>query len=217
MSLTHAEAHTLIQCSLDHPLSTDEDNALSAHLQTCPACRAYAADMQDVDTSLRAVAQRYWNAPHPPLSMDALTGHAAAKPLRVWAAQLAIASIVFVTVALSAWQVAQPGWTTNTKTPLSVSPIPTPSIQTASARPLPQECREIRYIVQEGDTLEGIAGRFSTSVKIIQNGNGFASATVVPGMEVRIPVCGATPSSTVHSPAFTNTTTPPVPLTMNTP
>jgi hypothetical protein len=59
--LTHDQAEALISARLDGPIDPAANRALLAHLATCPACRAFADQMEAMSTGLR-------NLPHLPAS-----------------------------------------------------------------------------------------------------------------------------------------------------
>ena len=54
-SLSHAEAEALISARLDAPLSPQQDMALTAHLESCRPCSAFAAQMGGMVTGFRSL------------------------------------------------------------------------------------------------------------------------------------------------------------------
>lgn len=71
-----------------------------------------------------------------------------------------------------------------TATPFAVQPSPT--IVTASADATPQQ--PATYIVEAGDSLSVIAGRFSTTVEAIMAANGITDASrIFVGQELKLP------------------------------
>jgi LysM repeat protein len=83
--------------------------------------------------------------------------------------------------------------------------IPTPATQHTSTNTLESDCVEVRYVVQPGDTLEGIATQFSVSKETIITTNRLTNGMVDQTRELVIPICGSTPTSTTHPPTFTIT------------
>ncbi len=53
--LTHAAAEALISSRLDGPIDPASNRALLAHLATCPACRAFAEQMEAMSRGLRTL------------------------------------------------------------------------------------------------------------------------------------------------------------------
>jgi len=73
---------------------------------------------------------------------------------------------------------------------------------------MPEKCEFSFYIVQPNDTLAGIAHQFSTSEEQIMTINHMTTATLLPSMELMVPACHFTPTSTVHAVELTTTYTP---------
>jgi hypothetical protein len=83
--------------------------------------------------------------------------------------------------------------------PVSAPPIPTPSIQTTSTQVLLQNCGPILYVVQQEDTIEGIAAQFSISKEEIMAANGLDDDVLRVGTELMIESCTAQPTGTFHA------------------
>ena len=75
MQITHEHARKLIQFRLDGGLRSAEHETLSAHLQDCSECQAYAAEINEVETVLRPMLKRKWSAQPIPLSITSLRGN----------------------------------------------------------------------------------------------------------------------------------------------
>jgi len=60
--LSHSAARTLIQSGLDAPLADSEQARLAAHLETCAACRRYAADLERLQARLPRLMKARWPA-----------------------------------------------------------------------------------------------------------------------------------------------------------
>jgi LysM repeat protein len=76
----------------------------------------------------------------------------------------------------------------------AVTPAPTPLPETPAPTPLPpvSQAAAQSYVVQEGDTLSAIAGRFGTTVAAIQAANGLGESDVINiGQVLVIPEPGA--------------------------
>jgi LysM repeat protein len=69
-------------------------------------------------------------------------------------------------------------------------------------------CAEMLYIVQENDTLEGIAYQFATSREELMAANHMETAMVKTDMELIVPVCNLTPTGTIHPTLLITTYTP---------
>jgi hypothetical protein len=212
MQISHAEAHKLIQQSMDSPLLREDEGSLSAHVQTCPECNTYRDEIRDVEDTLRTVMNKHWNSSPAPLGINAITG-ARLNPQGRLGVQLVMVSLMIMLAVFGAWRFVNMN-VVPTKT-IQVSPIPTPSTQMTSTRILAQNCNEIIYTVQKGETLESIAGLFSISPEAIMELNNLQSDTIQAGSKIKILTC-FTPSATVRPVTFTVTFSP-APLTASTP
>ena len=74
---------------------------------------------------------------------------------------------------------------TSTAAPASAAPTPTPAPTPLPATPVPSALAPVSpagnqtYVVQQGDTLSAIAGRFGTTVAAIQAANGLGESDVI--------------------------------------
>jgi hypothetical protein len=159
---------------------------------------------------LRQTLRKQWDARPLPLQMDVIYGKMnPGKSVNAFlTTRTALIGIVSLFFALFAWQsMTTRGTTPVQKLPGTVPLIPTPSLQyqyTATST-LREDCGEIRYVVQEGDTLEGIARQFSVSKGAILSANDLKNETISPMQELVVPACGTTPTGTIYPPTFTIT------------
>jgi len=208
MEITHEEARRLIQHNADEALNQNKQIMLRAHLKDCADCRVYAAELNEIENTLRPVMQRQWDLRPTPLLMNVL-------PLKrkfkekvsiILAIRTALAGLAIVAFIFSVWQFKLTNSATLSQTPLSILPVPTPSAQLTSTRIVSQNCEEIRYKVQENDTLESVADGFSTSKESIMIANEMKTEAIIPAMELIIPICHSTPTGTVNPPTHTTHT-----------
>lgn len=221
MSITHEQAHKLIQLNMEHMLNAQETARLSAHLRGCSECNAYAREINEVAKLLPALMKRQWSTQPAPLSISALAG--SKEPIRTSALltmRTVAISLVVIALFFSAWQFMLTGSASSPQLPLQVPPVPTPSTQPAqstSTKITFENCEMIQYRVLESDSLESIAGQFSVSEAEIMEINRLKNEAVDSSMELLIPVCNFTPTGTFHAATFTTTFTPRIIATTSTP
>ena len=63
--LTHLQARELIHLDVDDTLDEAQRMLLGQHLETCAECRAYAAQIAQLDTQLQHSLQGRWQQSHP--------------------------------------------------------------------------------------------------------------------------------------------------------
>ncbi|SRR6266496_5169379 len=200
MQLTHAEAHRLIQLSSDERLDSQQRMLLSTHLSDCAECRDYAEEIKEVEGILVSVLKRQWNLRQPiPLSIGVLVAKRNSRATsNILVTRMAMITVVFIAFAFSAWQFIVAGNQAAGRLSAGVPPVPTPSVQSTRTESMLQSCKEIYYTVQENDTLENIADRFSISKEEIIAVNHLQSETINIGMELILPGCKLTPTGTIH-------------------
>ena len=211
MQITHEQAQRLIQLELDHGLNVQNSTLLVSHLRLCPGCQAYRNEMNELQDLLSPLLKRKWATQPVPLSIPSLLesnrkisiGHLLT--IRSTAVSLMILAMFF-----TVWQFMFSSPMNARPVPLA-PPIPTPASQTARAVSLTvtsQNCEMIFYSVQRGDTIVGIAEKFSTTEEEIRRANHLAQSSLDSGMQLLIPVCSPTPTGTFQAAAFTSTITP---------
>jgi LysM repeat protein len=221
MHITHEQAHKLIQLNMDRVLSAPESAGLSAHLRDCIDCQSYADEMKEVERLLFPTLKKQWQHQPIPLSISALTE----KRLKSQASILlttrtAAIGLVVVTLFFSIWQFVFSSPAASQQIPIAVPPVPTPSSQTVLSTRVTstsEDCETMLYRVRSDDTLAGIATQFSVSEEEIMAINSLSSQAVGPAMELVIPICNFTPTSTVHPATYTTTYTPILKPTTSTP
>jgi hypothetical protein len=217
MSITHTEARRLIQFRADDALKDVEINLLEAHLNSCVECQKYAAETHDLESTLQHLMQRRWDRQPLPLSREQTVS---ANPKHFlqsifFATRIVAMGVICMAFLFNIWQVTQSGRQKATPPAAEIPLIPTPSLQSAGAEATDPACESIYYQVKNGDTIEGIATRFSVSAEEIRATNSLRTETLLTSMKLSIPVCSPTPQGTpnIVSTTFTpllgpNTLTP---------
>jgi hypothetical protein len=205
MQISHAEAHKLIQHSMDKPLPQEDKSALASHLQTCLECNRYEAEIKDAETVLRSAMKNRWSLTPAPLDMNAIIGKIGFSPQGRLGMQLAAVGLMIMLVMFETWRFVNINIApVNT---VQIAPIPTPSTQMTNTSTVAPVCSEIIYIVEQGDTLEGIAKLFLTSPEAIMELNNLHSEAIRTGSRIKIPAC-LTPFMTSHPTTSTVTFSP---------
>ena len=70
MSITHEQAHRLIQSNMEQMLDSQESARLSAHLRECRECDTYAREIKEVTNLLPTMMKKQWSASPVPLSRE---------------------------------------------------------------------------------------------------------------------------------------------------
>ncbi|MFN8387178.1 MAG: LysM peptidoglycan-binding domain-containing protein [Anaerolineales bacterium] len=219
MRITHEDARTLIEFSLDDSISPEKQAILADHLAACNSCQTHAREVKDVESVLRLSMKKHWTVKPLPLSLDVIRGRASKRNFKgpILATRLAMLGMFFAVIALSIWQFSKPDQRESVTIPVVILPNPTPSLQTTSTNDSTQECQNTVYKTQPGDTLENIAQRFAVDTESILEANNLQEATVQPNAELTIPVCASTPTFTAYPPTIITTFTPLMQLTTYTP
>lgn len=217
MQITHEQAHQLIQRNMDQALHLQESAVLSAHLQECADCQSYAREMKEVEGLLLPLLRKQWRHPPIPLSIAALTEKKLTSQTGIFLAmRKAAIGLVVAAFFFSAWQFAFSGSSASSQLPMvapSAPLLPVPSTSTAVTS---ENCEMLLYTVRQGDTLAGIAARFSAPEEEILARNNLAGR-VHAGMQLIVPVCLPTPTGTVASEHLSRTYTPTIHLMTSTP
>jgi LysM domain-containing protein len=201
MPITHEEAHELIQFRLDKVLAPQEKNMLQVHLNDCVECRAFADEIRGLENLLVPVMTKQWAIQPIPLSIESVTNkrkrNSQLQTSIILVTRTAMISIVFAAFVFSTWQFTQSGNPTFNPKSVNGLPIPTPSGQSTSTKISFQNCAEATYQVQENDTLESIASQFSVAEDKIRAINNLGTGSIHAKMELLIPICTSTPTSTL--------------------
>jgi LysM repeat protein len=216
MQITHEEAIQLIQYTADKAAPSAKEKLLHEHLKDCAQCSAYAGQFKDMEKVLQNVMRKQWSRRPAPLSLSALKEKkdSQKKKSTLLVTRTALIGMAVCTFIFLGWQVTL---TTNPKNTLfpGMLPVPTPSTQYTATNTQTLNCQQILYKVQEHDTLESIASQYATSKEAIINLNNLNIETIQRDMELLIPICKSTPTSTIYPPTFT--ITPFLEPTTNTP
>jgi LysM repeat protein len=114
--------------------------------------------------------------------------------------------IICVAFLFNIWQFTQSGAQRTTPQQAEIPLIPTPSMQTTGTSATDITCESIYYEVNENDTIESIAARFSVPAEEIRTANELRKGNIHLAMKLSIPVCSPTPSGTPNT--VTTTFTP---------
>lgn len=217
MPITHTEAHKLIQYGLDQALGPEKQKSLSVHLDACEGCRRYTIEMHNLENQLRHVRDKQWSHTPLPLSIDPIKTqiNLPKRPLNLFPLRTVLVSIVLVGFSFFIWQLASTMYQPSGQTSSTILPIPTPSIDLSTPSLASTTCEWTLYTVKTQDTLDSIAFQYSVSKQDIMNLNSMDSELVSESMEIKIPQCNATPTTTAHLP--TTTLTPNLELIIDTP
>ena len=210
MQITHEEARRLIQINADAALNPQQKTMLLTHIRTCLESRVYAEEIQEVENILLPMMKKAWNRhPIPLSSSDLKVGRSIESSHgNLLAMRTAIVSFIFVAFVFSAWQLTRSGQPLPGLSPLKVSSVPTPSIESTNTTISSKSCDLIHYQVQESDTLASLTDRFSISKDELLSLNNLKTETINSGMTLLLPDCNLTPTSTIWPTVATTTFTP---------
>lgn len=219
MQINHDEARRLIQFDSDHPLNSDQRGILTSHLQECDGCLAYAVRMEDMENTLQHVMRKQWNLQPLPLPIGFIRSQNVFKRSidNFFTLRTSLVSITIITFMFFIWEFAITTRNSSEQAPLSILPVPTPSIQLSTASAVLPKCNAIIYKVKRDDTLASIAQQFSVSVEEIMSYNNMRTEILYESMELGIPQCSTTPTGTARTPTAAQTFTPILDLTIDTP
>ena len=213
-TLSHQQAKRFIHAAADESLPPSEKAALDAHLLNCAECRSFAGEFARMESALRQTMQSRWKLTARPLSIGALLGWQNKTPLRrALSAAAAPILIVILALALLLTRGQFSSGDDLTATVIATN-IPTPSAQLTRANTAVNECETVNYIVQDGDTLESIAAKYSISKDAIVAFNNLKSETLSLSANLTIPLCVRQTTST---PSTTLTFTPSLSAVPSTP
>lgn len=208
LSLTHQNARRLLQHSLDAELNAPEQAALAAHLAACPECSAYAQRMTGLEAQLRHLTHQQWDRHAPRLSPRAIRQQLASPgpvwgaylnlglPLKLTAAAALVLSLMFA-FNLGGLQrfTTLPVDVSSAPAPATLLQTPTPAVRETATLVSQPNCQFATHLVQEDETLDGIAARYGVSVVRLMEVNRLQNIPLTPGQALAIPVC-VTPTST---------------------
>lgn len=217
--MSHEEVRKLIQLNADEALAQQEKSALYAHLRDCLECRVYAEEIKELEGVLVPLLKKQWSLQPVPHFAAVILAQKTSKAHTntILATRTAAIGVVLLAFIFSAWQFAVSGRPGTSSLPVGSPLIPTPSIQFTSTSITPQSCDRMIYTVRENDTLEYIARQFLVSKEDLMAINHMKTETVLPNMELTIPVCNFTPTSTVRPTTFLTRYTPSISPTISTP
>jgi len=206
MQITHEEAIQLILYAADKAVPGAKEKLLHEHLKDCSQCSAYAHQFKDMENVLQTVMRKQWSQRPAPFSLSTLKAKKDSQKNRnaLLVTRTAFIGIALCTFIFIGWQVTL---TTNPRNAIfpGMLPVPTPSTQYTATNTLAINCQQILYQVQEHDTLESIASQYATSKEAIMNLNNLNTETIQRDMELLVPICKSTPTSTIYPPTFTIT------------
>ena len=196
MTITHRQAFELLHA--EQPLSAENRRQLDEHLASCVECRAdqaLYADLQVAAASRPALAAE--TRPHAEL-VAAVKGrfrrqHAAQRAMQPLAS-LGWAAAALLLVAALSWVIGalRPSSPLSPPHPFSPSLRATEALSPLSPPPTPvSNCygTDLRYIVEDGDTLQSIALHYGVPVVAIKTSNSLQNNTIWAGQVLSIPFC----------------------------
>jgi len=203
--ITHQEVRALLQAAADVPLPAAQQAAVDAHLGECRDCRAFAARLEVLQDGLRRVTRLHWDRQPAPLPLQAIKERSGRvkrrKQINETLGKFAVVPLLAFAFVLAVRMVAPQQLAAGTavltiQTPQLALRTPTPVYQNTSDGPDTVVCQRLVYIVQPGDTLDGIAAHFGVPQETILAYNGLASDKLQPNTTLNIPLCGHTPTGT---------------------
>lgn len=222
-SISHIQARALLDLAADLSLPPNERDSLDGHLSACDECRRYAGELAEVEGVLRQSLASNLMAPKVQLSVGEILRqtrpYGALQPALRFASRFAAAPILILVVLAVTLTLGLPRLTGGTDSARTLTAtallVPTPSARITSTLLTRPECETIPYQVQGGDSLEGIAQKFSISKEILMAYNNL-TAEALPA-QLNIPLCYATPLVGSQTPTSTVTITPQAEYTLRTP
>lgn len=222
--ISHIQARALLDLAADLALPPDERGRLDEHLSACDECRRYAGDLTEVEGVLRQSLASNLKDRKIQISVGEILRQArlngAAQPALRFASRLAAAPVLLVillvvTLTLGLPRLAGGGTAPAHTLTATALLMPTPSARTTSTLLTGPECETISYQVQRGDSLSGIAQKFSISRDILIAYNNLTAESLPAQLD--IPLCYVTPLVGSQTPASTVTITPQAEYTLRTP
>ena len=141
--------------------------------------------------------QNKWNLQPTPILVGQLMSRIRSSPFGFAnnnsVTRTAVIVIAVITFMVGAWQFSLIKSDVPPQKLVGVLPIPTPSTQLTSTGNAAQDCAHFQYRVQENDTLQSLAYKFSVSKETIMAFNNLRSETIATSMEIKIPLCNPIP------------------------
>jgi len=208
--ISHSQCRKLVQASLERMPGEHERLQLESHLDTCPSCRQYAADLHQLEDHLSHLMKKRWKA-GPDLDQQSLRmiqiqsrRNAMRKSvLGIAGGVLVITIFILIFSGVLNGFKPHPGAFPGSGLPSQGATI-TPPTDTPAAKLIPAAsggCYTVSYIVKAGDTLDSIAKNFNVPVATLVALNGLANnnnnVTILkPGLVLSLPICpsGGTPN-----------------------
>jgi LysM repeat protein len=217
--IIHQKVRLLLQTAADQTLRQEEQMVLDTHLVECSECRTYSQNLDQLQDGLRRVMQQQWNVRNTPLALETIknrSGQIAVQnqmmsAVRKFAFVPMLALVLFMAMSLKVLhpQQASPGMgMVSSNTPDISLLIPKPPVGLTATKLMAQSCSKTTYIVQEHDTLNGIALRHGISKETIAAYNGLASDKIEVNSALVIPLCEPTPVEMTTTPTIPNTIVP---------
>ena len=221
--ITHQQAQAYLHSAADESLRPDEKANLDTHHVTCNLCQAYAQQLGRLESALRTSLHRRWGNAPVRLQMDRILGRNITSPIRrvlnIASAPILVTLLILLAAALTRGQISGGSDTATPLATVMATNVPTPSVSqtrtntvavpsssTIHAATTTNECEQVHYVVQPGDTLASIAEKFGVSMQEIREANSHRDIDVPTTFEIIIPVCNPTPGNTLtYTPPFTPT------------
>jgi len=216
-AISHSQCRRLVQTSLERMLNDDERIRLESHLDTCPSCRQYAADLHHLDDRLAPLMKKRWKA-SPDLdqrSFRRIQIHSRRKAMRksvlgIAGGVLVITIFILIFSGVLNGFKPHPGAFPGSGLPSQGATI-NPPTDTPAAKSIPAAsggCYTVSYVVKAGDALYSIAATFNVPVATLVALNGLANnnnnVTILkPGLVLYLPICLS--SGTPYSPSNDST------------
>ncbi len=212
--LSHEQIRNLIQMECEQGLLPEEDKNLKAHLDSCSECRAYAQELDRLESILEGTFHDRWDAFSGPVNLPGMLrltqGRLVSSPspfqrfrpvagLTATLALLMAAGLFFIQL----YKVPPVEPAGVFASPVEAKLAPTPSQPPTTSYILPPGCILLLYQVNSQDTLESIARRFSTDEQDILAYNQLKTSRLSSGMQIIIPLCETTPTMPASSPTST--------------
>jgi hypothetical protein len=212
-SITHPKARSLLQMAADHALTSFDASNLGNHLAECEDCREYAQNLTALQDNLRRITHERWSQTNIKISAREIKARAIRYNFLTFgkfaAATIILAFMFIMTTNFSGMAGDIPAAVGSSSiTPEWPILTPTPAAQKTASDLATAQCNEITYLVQENDTIEGIAARHSVSVDIIRQRNGLSTNALSVNTVLTLPFCEQMPADSTATPTLTSTATP---------